>query len=357
MADTITADIVASSTSPCNLPFEVELADYLVAEEGYCVAVRALADKEVYNVVEGCDEVFHTIKKGHILLGALGERQALKGYSGRIPRRIQVGDTLHVLNMGGIIGLCTSDHPNLGPALPVEVLGAVIDQADGVRTHARIQDYALDPVYALPESAPLVMVAGTSMDTGKTYACAKIVQGLTERGFQVGAAKLTGASLMRDVRSMKENGAIAVATFTDAGIVASTNKVMPPFAKAMIASLNAYEPDVIVLELGDGFIGYYGVDDLLQDKELARHTKAHVVAATDLAGVWAADQLYRARYRSDITVMVGPVTDNLVGKQYIQNALGIAAHNAITEPEAIVDEVVQALHTSPSAAAPMRGIV
>ncbi len=341
----VTADRIASSTGPCKLSPQVRLSSYIVASEGYCVAVRALDRKETYNQLETADGAFHTINQGDVLVGALGERQALKGYSGRVPRQISVGDTLNILNMGGIVGRCTSDHPDLGPALRVEVLGAVMVERGGQVCHARIQDHAIEPCYALTHSAPLIMVSGTSMNTGKTYACAQLIQGLTKEGLRVAAAKLTGASLMRDVRAMRDNGAIASATFTDAGAVSSTSKEMEPLAKGIIDHLNNAHPDCIVLELGDGFIGYYGVDELLQDKELQRFTRSHVVAATDLAGAWAADRTFRDRYRCAITAITGPVTDNNVGKQYIQNALGIPAFNARTDADALVAAVSQAVRT------------
>jgi hypothetical protein len=346
----IIADMIGSSSGPCGLDQKVELSSYIVAEEGYCLAVRALEDKDRYNVLECSDGTMRTISKGDVIVGALGERQALKGYSGRIPRNIKVGDKMNVLNMGGIIGMCTSDHPDLGPALKVEVLGAVLMEMDGQKCHARIQDHGIEPVYSLTSSAPLIMVSGTSMNTGKTFACGRLVQNLAARGLKVAAAKLTGAALMRDAKVMKDNGAIVCMTFIDAGVVSSTNKEMAPLAKGIINHLNTFEPDVIVLELGDGFIGYYGVDELLLDKELQRFTKAHVVAATDLAGAWAADQVFRKRYRSDITAFVGPVTDNQVGKQYIQNALGVAALNALQDADALGNRVHTAV-TSPSGSA------
>ena len=345
--DTITVNHIASSAAASRLPHHhVMISSYIVPAEGYCVAVRALEDKEHYNQLECADGAFHTIRKGDVFVGALGERQALKGYSGRLPRRIAAGETLNVLNMGGIIGRCTSDHPDLGPALRVEVLGAVLVDRGGQRCHACIQDHALEPVYALNDSAPLVMVSGTSMNTGKTYAAAQIIAGLTERGLRVAAAKLTGAALQRDVRAMREHGAIASASFTDTGVVASTNKEMQPLAKSIIRHLNTFGPDAIVLELGDGFIGYYGVDDLLLDKELQKFTSAHIVAATDLAGAWAADQTFRNRYRAPVAAITGPVTDNLVGKQYIQNALGIPAINARQDAEALTALVAREV-TSP----------
>lgn len=340
---TCTADLVASSTAHCQLTHEVTLSPYIVAQEGYCIAVRAMEERTHYNQVECTDGTFRTVRKGDVLVGVLGERQALKGYSGRVPRHIEKGDTLNILNLGGIIGACTSALPELGPALKVEVLGAVMTERDGQWTHVRIQDGALDPVYSLTESAALVIVSGTAMNTGKTLAACRIVQGLTERGMRVAAAKLTGASLMRDVRKMREHGAVACATFTEAGVVCSTNEEMAPIGKALIHHLNGENPDVIVLEMGDGFVGYYGVDELLQDKEIQRFTGAHVVAATDLAGAWAAEQMFYHRYRSPITAITGPVTDNDVGRQYIQNRLGIAAINARQESNRLAEHVAQAV--------------
>ena len=329
---TVTAAHVASSTGPCGLPHTVDVSPYIVAEEGYCLAVRALDTREVYIQIEGADGAFRTIVSGEVLLGALGERQALKGFSGRIPRQIAPGDTLNVLNMGGILGRATGEHPDLGVALRVEVLGAVLTGAPA--RHARIQDHAIELAEHLAASAPLVMVSGTAMNTGKTFAAAAIVAGLTARGLRVAAAKLTGASLMRDVRAMEAQGAVAVATFTEAGVVASTGRDMVPVAKGLVQHLNATAaPDVLVLELGDGIIGPYGVDDILQDMELQRLTAAHVLAATDLAGAWAADQLFRTRYRSGLAAIVGPATDTEVGRRYVQNTLGVAAVNARSEPD------------------------
>ncbi len=331
MTTHVTARHVASSTGPCGLSPALTVAPYVVAEDGYCLAVRALESKEGYNQIEGTDGVFRTVVEGDVLIGALGERQALKGYSGRIPRRIAPGDVLHVLNMGGILGRCTSDHPDLGPALRVEVLGAVLD-ASG--RHARIQDHAIEPAEHLAHAAPLVMVSGTAMNTGKTFAAARLVAGLTARGLRVAAAKLTGASLMRDVRAMQAAGAVAVATFTEAGVVASTGRDMVPVAKGLVAHLDATaHPDAMVLELGDGIIGPYGVDDILQDMELQRLTAAHVLAATDLAGAWAADQLFRTRYRTELAAVVGPATDTEVGRRYVQTSLGVPAVNARGEAE------------------------
>lgn len=350
----VQADKIVSSAARCGLEQPVPLSRYVVAEEGYCVAVRALEEKDQYNEIECADSMFRKIEAGDVLVGVLGTREALKGYSGRVPARIQPGDTLHVLNLGGILGQCTSHLPALGPALRVEVLGAALTRLGGeTLRHARLQDVALDPVYELSASAPLVMISGTAMDTGKTAAACRIIRGLTACGLRVAAAKLTGAALTRDVRQMSEHGAVATLTFADAGVVSSAGKRMQPYAKALIARLNDAAPDAIVLELGDGFIGYYGVDELLRDRELQRFTCAHVVTASDLAGAWAAEQRFRQCYRASITVLTGPITDHAVGKRFVQNELGIPARNALCEADelvALVAEAVRQHREAPTAA-------
>ncbi len=330
---TIQVTYVSSTAAKTGLVREVHLSDYVVAQEGYCIVVEALESKAIYNQIECTDGEFRTIAKGDVFVGVLGERKALKGYSGQVPRAARPGDTLHVLNLGGIIGNCVSDHPELGPALQVKVLGAAMVESENMWVHARLQDHALQEVETLIDSVPLIFICGTAMETGKTWAACELVQRLTRKGYRIAAAKATGAALMRDVRLIERHGAVATATFTDAGIVCSSSKVMTQYVKGLIQHLcETAQPDAIVIELGDGIIGYYGVDELLQDKELQKFCVANIVAAVDLAGVWAAQMLFKERYHADIAVITGPVTDNSVGQQYIQQILGIPAINARKDP-------------------------
>ena len=69
-----------------------------------------------------------TLRAGDVLAGTLGTRRALRGYAGVVPSHIAVGDTIDVLNLGGILGKCTSRQPG--------DRGAV--QGRGARCHADI---------------------------------------------------------------------------------------------------------------------------------------------------------------------------------------------------------------------------
>lgn len=337
----LNVNLIASSAAGCKLSTDVALSDHIVAKEGFCVAVQALGTNPLYNKVEAADGAFHAIEEGVRFVGVLGSREALKGFRGHTPTAVAPGDTLHLLNMGGILGLCTAEHPELGHPIKVKVLGAVADPGTENGQPLSIQSEALNPLLNLPQSAPIIAVCGTAMDTGKTVASAELVKGLTSAGFKVAAAKLTGAALLRDVRRMKDHGATAVGTFAECGLVSSTGRPIVPYAKAVLGRLNEAEPDLIVVELGDGFIGPYGVDQFLLDRELARHTAATVVTATDLAGAWAAVKLYSERYRRPITAFAGPVTDNAVGTDYIRKSLGVPAYNAKTDGDKLTAAVLR----------------
>src|SRR5215510_11406937 len=278
----IRLDRISSSTKNAALPREVIVGDEIVAEEGYVLAVRILADKASYNTIEDPTGRMLSLRAGDILAGTLGARRALRGYAGVVPERVSVGDVLHVLNLGGILGRCTSANPDIGPPFQAEVLGAILafpELGDRIGRPAHIRDRAVPPADTLESRVPVVYVAGTCMNAGKTVAATELVRGLARGGLRVAAAKLTGVSLMRDALSMLDAGAVSALTFNDVGIASTHAGVTVSSAKGILNRLALGRPDVIVAELGDGILGEYGVQDILADRELSAAGAAWVMAA------------------------------------------------------------------------------
>ena len=347
----IRLDRISSSTKNAALPREVIVGDDITAEEGYVLAVRILADKSSYNTIEDPTGRMLSLRAGDVLAGTLGARRALRGYAGVVPERIAVGDVLHVLNLGGILGRCTSANPDIGPPFEAEVLGAILafpELGDRIGRPAHIKDHAIPPADRLESTVPVVYVAGTCMNAGKTVAATELVRGLTRGGLRVGAAKLTGVALMRDALSMLDAGASVALTFNDAGAASTHAGMAVPVAKAIMNRLAAHpsgRPDVIVAELGDGILGDYGVQDILRDAELMGVAAAHVVCAPDPVGCWGVAQLYRDQFELPITAISGPATDNDVGREFVRSTLGVPAYNARREAERLVEVVREALTT------------
>jgi hypothetical protein len=339
-------DRIASSTRNAGLSPEVIVGDDIIAGEGYVLAVRILADKSAYNTVEDVTGRMLELRGGDVLAGVLGTRRALRGYAGVVPGHIGVGDTIDVLNLGGILGQCTSMNPDIGPPFRAEVLGAILAfpaLGDRVGRPAHIKDHAVPAADTLERQVPVVYVAGTCMNAGKTMAATELVRGLTRGGLRVAAAKLTGVSLMRDALSMLDAGAVAALTFNDVGIASTHPGVTVATAKGIFNRLASAKPDVIVAELGDGILGEYGVQDILQDRELMAVSAACVMAAPDPVACWGAAELMRHRFELPITVITGPATDNEVGQSYIQSGLGLPAHNARRDAPGLLKVVRKAI--------------
>jgi hypothetical protein len=265
------------------------------------------------------------INPGDLLIGVLGCRRALKGFVGDVPETIKAGDRLHLLNMGGVIGYCTGHHSSLSDAISVEVIGLVSDGAGRVQN---IADAALPLQTKLGTTAPIVMIAGTSMNSGKTYAATELIKQATRAGLRVAAAKLSGVACLRDTLNMADHGAIVTASFLDCGLPSTVGAVdLAPVAKAIIGRLNQDSPDLIVLELGDGILGGYSVESLFDDVELREAMSALVFCASDYVGAWGGIELLRRR-GIEIDLIAGSVTDSQMGQDYIEKEFGIPAANA-----------------------------
>ena len=339
-------DKIASVTLNCRLSRQSYVGPEIPAVEGGVVVARILNSKNVYDQLELPSGRLSRLKPGDVVAGALGHRKALFGYAGRLPESVRPGDTLHVLNTGGVLGICEGVHPDLGPPFECEVLGQVLrfpHLAERVGLPAHISHGAL-PALAEPDlhGIPVVAVVGTCMNAGKTQAACALIQSFVRRGLRVAAGKATGISLRRDILSMEDAGAARTLIFTDLGVVTTTPRVAPGVARTLLGHLAATWPDVIVLELGDGLLGLYGVDAILDDADLRRAFRAVVLAANDPVAAWGGVRLLRERHGLSTTIVTGPATDNAAGIRIVEGSAGVPAVNARRDPDALAEVVVAA---------------
>jgi hypothetical protein len=326
-------DKIASSTVNLRLTHELELTTLCEARAGNVVVVRALTDNATYNTLELVTGRMAKINPGDIIAGVLGYRRALKGFVGDVPESIKPGDRLHLLNLGGLVGRCLGHHHSLSGAIEVEVIGMPV-RAGRVMN---IAEGAIAPRDDLATHAPIVLVAGTCMNSGKTYAVTEIIKHLTRAGLGVAAAKLAGVACLRDTLNMQDHGAARTLSFLDCGLPSTVGVAdLAPVAKGIISELATPETDCIVIELGDGILGGYGVETIFEDKQLMDATAALVFCAGDFVGVWGGRELLRAR-GVEIDVVSGPVTDSRMGADYVTREFGLAAANAVNRGEELAD--------------------
>lgn len=342
MAQEIRLDKIASVVCRIGLPRIVSITSELCSDSGNAVVVRILPEGKSKQELELADGRMIRMFGGDILVGALGRRRALRGFVGDVPSSIRVGDQLAVLNRGGVIGTAAGSDGSVGP-IACEVVGMPV--VDG--RIPNIRDYAIPRTNSLTGRSipPVVIVSGTSMQSGKTSFLAEIIQSLTKRGLRVAAGKLTGVACLRDLLSMQDNGAVETASFQDAGYPSTAGmdvQTLVDTSKAVIAYLAEGQPELILLELGDGLVGDYGVIDVLMDSEIRQTIRVHAFCANDLAGAWGGHR-YLSEHGFGIDLFSGPVTDNLVGIEYLEAEFRVPAINACKHPGQTADAVLNLL--------------
>ena len=123
----VVVDKIGSIAQACGLGHELRVATTdIPCEEGVVLVVEVLTNKSTYNQLELTSGRMAKVSNGDVIVGALGHRQALFGYSGHIPEQVAVGDIIQVLNIGGVLGICDSVNPDRGQPFDARVLGCVL---------------------------------------------------------------------------------------------------------------------------------------------------------------------------------------------------------------------------------------
>ena len=351
----VVVDKIASVTQACGLGHELRISADIPCEEGVVIVVEVLTNKSTYNTLELTSGRMAKVSKGDVVVGALGHRKALFGYSGHVPESVKPGDVIQVLNIGGVLGVCDSVNADKGRPFDCRVLGVVLQfpyLGERIGVPARIGQRPLD--LAAPRDThgvPVVALAGTCMEAGKTAAACAIVSRMRHRGLTIDAFKATGVSLRRDILAMEDAGARRCAIFTDLGVVTTTRANGPALTRTMLTELATGKPDVLVFELGDGILGTYGVDAILECPDIRSALTGVVLSANDPVAAWGGVKLLRERFGIEPCVVTGPCTDNQVGVEIITRQMGVAAFNAIGSAAELGDRVIEALGLQAAAAA------
>jgi hypothetical protein len=346
----VVVDKIASITQACGLSREVRISADIPAEEGVVVVVEVLTNKANYNTLELTSGRMAKVVRGDVVVGALGHRKALFGYSGHIPAALKPGDVIQMLNIGGVLGICDSATPDKGKPFDCKVLGTVLTfpyLGERIGVPARVGYKPVD--YDAPLDArgiPVVALAGTCMEAGKTAAASAIIARMRNRGLIVDAFKATGVSLRRDIMAFEDSGARRTMLFTDLGIVTTTAKCGPALTRTMLTEMAAGRPDANGFELGDGMLGTYGVESILRQPDIKAALTAVVLSANDPVAAWGGVKLLRERFGIEPCAVTGPATDNQVGIEIIREQMNVAAFNAISHPADLGDHIIASLRIS-----------
>jgi len=252
---------------------------------------------------------------GDLLVGAFARRFATLEATGTY-EEIGEDGRMACLTEGGCFGKATSLSRFSKPLMPVQYRGHVIVGGGAINMRSFVPeppDVAFD--------LPVVLLAGTSMSAGKTYAGRVAVRQLKELGHTVVAAKLTGAGRWHDTLTMGDAGADFTFDFVDAGLPTS---VCPPdeyreAISGLLRRMAATGASVAVIEAGASPLEPYNGGTLAD--MIADRIAFTILAASDPYAVVG----IQAGWGRTFDLVTGPSANTRAGVQLVHELAGLPA--------------------------------
>jgi hypothetical protein len=271
-----------------------------------------------------------------LVVGAYGNRYATDFYEGYLPS----GPQVHLLTAGGLIGMVASAHARRQPPTGLQVIGAVEDWA-GVPLS--LEDYARPAAPHAAAPGGTVVVAGSSMNAGKTTTAAALVRGWAREGLAAGAGKVTGSGSGKDRWMYLDAGAAAVADFLDFGMASTFGYPIQRLQDTMAAIRDALVADgteVVVLEIADGLLQ-------AETRALAGRLPGFADAVV-LAVASALDAVAGVRLLADLGVTVSAISGVVTASPLAAREACAATGLPVLSPAELADGAAVDLLRSPS---------
>ncbi len=168
-----------------------------------------------HSSLENASGRIHMIHDGTKAIFVYGNRYAPDYYEGVVPEKMM--DEVDLIARSGVIGIVRTKNSLIKDPTKVQVLGYVCNENGNV---INTRDFPLlkarQSVKKLPR-ARMILVCGTSMNSGKSMAAAACCWALTSMGYNVRASKITGTASLKDILHMNDAGANPYADFSYLG--------------------------------------------------------------------------------------------------------------------------------------------
>ena len=260
---------------------------------------------------------------GDHIVGAFGNRYATDQYEGYLPTRPVEGCDL--LSVGGVCGEVASQHASMVvDPTRLRILGLVSDRYGrpinqrtfGLPSHAAGE--------RLESSAEVILVVGSSMNSGKTTTAGTLARALSRANFSVAAGKITGTAAGKDGRFYEACGARPVLDFTSAGYPSTYMLALEELLgiyNSILGNLRAANPDYIILEIADGVL-QRETRMLLESAEFRRSADHVFFAAGDSLSAESGVRSIR-EYGLPLRATAGSVTQSPLASREVEEALGV----------------------------------
>lgn len=240
---------------------------------------------------------------GDEIIVCYGNRYAPDQFEAQVPSNLEACD---LVASGGIAALVNYRHASVKAPTSIQPIGLL---ADSIHRRINLKNTTLPKLVSLFPHPYTIGIVGSSTNAGRTTTTATLIRSLTNAGYTVGAAKITGTGSGRNAWLMTDAGSKLTLDFTHAGYP-STYRVSPEQVDAIIETLVTYlsvaKMDAIVVEVAED-LSHCETVALLNSKMFAKTVDSIIFAASDAMGAVAGAELLE-RKRLPITAISGRLT-------------------------------------------------
>lgn len=243
-----------------------------------------------YNEIENAQGRSEKLYVGDCFLAPLGNRESGHYICGHVPNEgvvVTPETEFNILSNGGIVGFLDLAPEYLGPTARVRLLGRLASMDGSMNT------ITMGAVRETPAiHSPLVLVAASGTNTGKTTFMSSLVHELALRTRHVAAAKIAGTGCLEDMLEYRDAGAFTVLDFPDTGLPSTYMEwdIVGPHLWALLDQVTT-DADITVLEAG-GDIIWANVPEILQTRGFAEYLRRIVFIPGDPTAALGARTLF-----------------------------------------------------------------
>jgi GTP-binding protein EngB required for normal cell division len=272
--------------------------------------------------------------QGDEIVVTYANRYAPDQFEAEIPDNL---DDCHLVAAGGIAARMLSRNAKTRNPTRIRPLGLLAD-LHGRRLN--VNDWRIDSGPFPKPLPPVIVVAGTAMNAGKTTAAARLIRGLVRAGKRVGAAKVTGTGAGGDYWQMKDAGACEVVDFTDAGYASTYQLASQEIEKVflrLLSHLGSLKTDVIVVEVADGVL-QAETAALLASPGFSYYCDKLIFAASDAMGAVAGVQWLQSK-GLNVHAVSGALTASPLAVRETSTALGlpVLSKQGLSDPRMVLE--------------------
>lgn len=219
------------------------------------------------------------------------------GHSAR-PFEAYVPDDLQSCHLAAPAGIAAVAKSRLASAADtltaIQPIGLL---ADCNQRCINLKNIALPKLVSLFPHPFTLAIVGSSMKAGRAAATASLIRSLTQAGYQVGAAKVTGTGSGRNTWLFMDAGAKFALDFTHAGFP-STHQILPEqfdfILETLVTHLSVARMNAIVLEISDDLLDQE-TTTVLNSKIFAKIVDGIVFAARDALNAIAGAEILKCQ--------------------------------------------------------------